>query len=646
MAFSFRRKLFGAPPASAAASSGPHRAVLGLRSKLLLGFGGLLMVVLVVSLLAETVMDHYSRAIQRSYREDYDSVAACQGMKDAIGQLDLIAEETLWGRTAATAQVAGLRQDFERHLARQREAATLPGESAATEQLAARWRDYLQVLPQVLDPSPPVESRRGTYLDSVLPRSQQVRSSAQLLIDMNLASMLSVPGKAEAATTRAHVAMRTLTLSGLALAILFAGLIGRMILRPIRLLTNSVHEIERGNLELSIPVGSRDELGVLAAAFNTMAERLRVFRQIAHDRLVRTERTTQLAIDSLPDAVLVINPDGRIELANQVAQRVLGLMPGEDVHAPVAPWLAILWSRISDTGHAPEISGYESAIQVEIDGEIRYFLPRTAPILDEARRQLGATVVLADMTGLRRLDEMKNSLLSLVSHELKTPLTSARMVLHLVSEQKIGPLTPRQQDLLSAARDDTDQLHQIVENLLDMSRIESGRALMERQPIRPAVLVRRSSDPLASMAQNQQVELRVLVGEDLPEVLADAVRIGHVFANLVMNSLRHTPVGGTISITAAERGRSVEFTVSDTGSGIPRQYLHRIFEKFFRVPGQSGGTGSGLGLAIAKDIVEAHGGQIRIQSTDGAGTSIAFTVPVVEAAEPADEPGCLTSQVS
>jgi len=246
------------------------------------------------------------------------------------------------------------------------------------------------------------------------------------------------------------------------------------------------------------------------------------------------------------------------------------------------------------------------------------------------------------VTGLRRLDETKNNLLSLVSHELKTPLTSNRMILHLVAGQKVGALTARQQELLATARDDADRLHRIVENLLDMSRIESGKALMELRPVEPGQLVEQGVESLQPAFVSQNVTISVDISDDLPPVRADATRIGHVFANLLNNSLRHTPAGGHVEIGARLHGAFVEFSVADDGTGVPRQYAHRIFEKFFRVPGQPGSTGSGLGLALSKDIVEAHGGQIRAESAESHGMIVRFTLRCADAAPKAAGDECPT----
>jgi len=257
------------------------------------------------------------------------------------------------------------------------------------------------------------------------------------------------------------------------------------------------------------------------------------------------------------------------------------------------------------------------------------------PILDEDRRQVGLTLVLADVTDFWRLDKMKSGLLSLVSHELKTPLTSMRMVLPLVLEEKLGPLTSRQRDLLSAAREDADRLHLIVENLLDMGRIESGKALLDVRPAEALDLVRRSLEPLRPVFEERGVDLRFDLPAPAPPasdaepllVKADATRIGHVFRNLLGNALRYTPAGGVVTVEVRPGKEEVEFRVSDTGSGIPREHLPRVFEKFFRAPGQSGESGAGLGLAIVKEVVEAHEGRVSAESREGRGATFRFTLP-------------------
>jgi two-component system, NtrC family, sensor histidine kinase KinB len=624
-------------PAPAAPNSGRFLAhfslkrlslMFGLRTKILLGFGGLLVILITVSLLGETVLNRYAGAMRRTFTEDFQSVSACEDMNRAVDSIDTALQQHFWrSMDIKPAELDRWRDFFDQRLAGQRAAATLPGEREATDRLARLWLDYRTLYPRLLDESVPQEARQAEYSRSGLPKAMEVESSIHRLVQMNLSSMLSTHGAASNIANRAKWVMHMLTLSGAAMALLFALLIARFILQPVRMLTSSVRQIEKGNLDLTVPVSTRDELGTLAAAFNQMTTQLRAYRRAERERLLRTEQTTQVAIDTLPDAVVVLNPAGRVELANDTAKTLFGLAPGIDLATLQKTWLTELHRRVLLTQDAPVAAGYEATIHLDDAGEARWFLPRTVPIHDAEGKLIGLTLVLADVTGLRRLDEMKNGLLSMVSHELKTPLTSMRMVLHLVTEQKVGPLSEKQRELLSAARDDSERLHQIVENLLDMGRIESGKALMDLQPVAPGQLLDRAAQAIHGAFESQDVSLQIETSDDAGLVMADATRIGHVLGNLLSNSLRYTQAGGHVILAARPQGEWVEFSVSDDGIGIPRQFLHRVFEKFFRVPGQIGGSGSGLGLSIARDIVEAHGGKIRVQSVEGRGTTFAFTLP-------------------
>ena len=237
---------------------------------------------------------------------------------------------------------------------------------------------------------------------------------------------------------------------------------------------------------------------------------------------------------------------------------------------------------------------------------------------------------MKDVTEQRLLDEMKRGLISTVSHELKTPLTSIRMAIHLLLEEKVGVLTEKQTELLLAAREDSDRLQQILHNLLDISRIESGRLQMDCRDTYAQSLILDAVEPVRRAAQDGGVELKIQLAENLPMVCADSTQIAHVFSNLLSNALRFTTPGGSITVSAIPEEQMVRFSVTDTGSGIPHQFMQRIFEQFFRVPDQKTETGAGLGLAIAKEIVDAHGGTIDVASQEGKGTTFSFTLKRAE----------------
>jgi NtrC-family two-component system sensor histidine kinase KinB len=248
------------------------------------------------------------------------------------------------------------------------------------------------------------------------------------------------------------------------------------------------------------------------------------------------------------------------------------------------------------------------------------------PILNAEKQPTGVVMTLKDVTEQRRQDELQRGVISTVSHQLKTPLTSMRMAIHLLLEEKVGPLTEKQAELLVAAREDSDRLHGILNSLLDISRIESGRAQMEFHAVPSREMAMEALESFRTAAKDQGVTLELELPDDLPEVWADTTRISHVFGNLLSNALRYTPAGGKVTVSARPEEKEVVFSIADTGQGIPSPYLPRVFELFFRVPGQGPQAGAGLGLAIAKEIVEAHGGTVTVDSGEGKGSTFSFAL--------------------
>ncbi len=336
-----------------------------------------------------------------------------------------------------------------------------------------------------------------------------------------------------------------------------------------------------------------------------------------------------MAIDSLPDAVFVIGPDETIEISNDAARSYFGIEPDRKISSLGLNWLADLCEEVKTHRRAVEPDGYKSAIQLFVNGKERFLLPRAVPMLSPDYRPLGVAVMLVDVTQLRHVDEAKSSLLSTVSHELRTPLTSQRLLLGLLITS-VGPvLSPSQRRMLEVAKADSDRLYRTIDELLSISRIESGRAQFQFRAMSPGDIVRSSVEPLAELFTDKHVRLKVTVPNDLPLINADAKAVDSALTNLLSNALKFTPSGGEVFVAVENSGKTVVFTVGDTGPGIPEEFRSRIFEKFFRVPTSSGPSGAGLGLSITKNIIVSHGGQIDFICPAGGGSIFRFQLPSV-----------------
>ncbi len=345
--------------------------------------------------------------------------------------------------------------------------------------------------------------------------------------------------------------------------------------------------------------------------------------------LHRIRRSTEEAFRFLPDGVAIVDINGNVEVASAIALDAFNLRPNQQIFSLPFQSVIELFREAVRTGRVAEPANGESYIQRFVQGEERYFRPRTVPILDAERNSTGVILILSDVTQERHQDELKRGVVSIVAHQLRTPLTSVRMALHLLLEEKIGALNEKQAELVVAAREDSDRLHSVLEQLLNISRIESGRAQINSRPISSHQLVFESIEPFRRTAQDNGISLEVSLPDDLPEVLADSGLIAQVFANLVSNALKYTNPGGNVTVSAKSDDSFVVFSVSDTGIGIPKQYLESILEQFFRVPGQGGDAGSGLGLSIVQQIIGAHGGTVSVESTEGVGSIFGFSLKKV-----------------
>ena len=344
---------------------------------------------------------------------------------------------------------------------------TLPGEQELTDKLAESWKTYSGELNTFLEMPESGVPRLDFYRTRLLPQSDAVLDDAQHIIDINLNNMISTDGQVRQQAAETNRDVIALVLAGIVLSVIFAIVIGPSIIRPISYLTRSVKEIQKGNLDLVVKARSGDEIGQLVIAFNDMTRSLREIRRTSRARLLRSQKATLSALNSLTDAVIICNPEGNIELSNDMAHRLLGLKAGTAIQTVENNRMGELFERALREMRPIRLKTYESAIQFFRDGEEHFFLPEAIPILDEERRFIGVTLILSDVTMVRKLDEVKSGLISTVSHELKTPLTSIRLAAHALLSEKLGPLTPKQAELVVAARDDSDRLYRIIENLLE-----------------------------------------------------------------------------------------------------------------------------------------------------------------------------------
>lgn len=601
------------------------------RRKLMLTMAPLVLALLLVGVVSGMVTGVLARQPGAIWKDNYRSVLAAQRMKESVQRLYDSALLGSVGHPVHDEQIRLSMQHFESELAAEARNITEKGEAEAVDRLRGHWAGFQAALGQFQQGAEP--QQHDADLALLTQAFDQVKRAADDILALNQDAMVL---KGRHTEQRAARFDRLLTL-----AVVLASVIGLLasvsltgrLLRPLGVVSAAVRRFGQGDVQARARVQGDDDIAQLAQEFNTMADHLERYRRSSLGELLQAQQATQAAIDSLPDPVLMLDAAGNLEGTNEAARKVLGIDPEETGNASldrVGPTVRAVIDRlrahvVGGRG-AYQPKGFEDALHIDSAAGQGIYLPRATPIYGEAGSVSGSALVFQDVTRLFRFDELKNNLVATVAHEFRTPLTSLRMAIHLCTEEAVGPLTPKQADLLFAAREDCERLQTIVDDLLNLSRLESGRIDLQKRRVTVQALVDMAVDVHQAAAESQQVRIRAEVYPSLPEVFADSDRLQLVFANLLTNAVRYAPPGSEIVVRALPAQDLVRFEVADHGPGVPAEHQAALFQKFFRVPGRPAG-GAGLGLFIARGIVQAHDGKIGIESQPGQGTTFWFTVP-------------------
>jgi two-component system phosphate regulon sensor histidine kinase PhoR len=416
----------------------------------------------------------------------------------------------------------------------------------------------------------------------------------------------------------AHINRTIAIVAGIAsvAVILLTLLIARITTKPIKELTRVSRRMAQGELDQKVEVRSSDEIGELARAFNEMSTKL---KETMH--LSVAERDKMVAImDNMADGIVITDNEGRVTLTNPAAESILQLPHNSAIGHPFIevasdPEMNELLSHCLETGE-------QHIGTVERIGTKKQFLRVIATPIEG-----GSIVILQDLTELRRLEMMRRDFISNISHELRTPLSSIKLLAETLQEGAIED-PAMAGEFLRKVDAEVDKMSQLVAELGELSRIESGEVWFDIKPTAIRDMISFAADRMGAQAERAGLELTVGIPSDLPRVMADETRIEQVLINLLHNAIKFTPPGGKVTLSAEAMGNAVAISIADTGIGIPADDLPRIFERFYKVDRARAGEGTGLGLAIAKHIVQAHGGDIRAQSKEGKGSTFTFTLPI------------------
>lgn len=451
-------------------------------------------------------------------------------------------------------------------------------------------------------------------------------------------NMEAIEHKSKIADVTAEKAILAISVAGaICFMIAFVLLINlpATIANPIAQLTESIQQIANGNYRRRLHFERNDEFGLVSQSFNTMAQKLEEYSESKLGKILAHKKRIEALIANMHDAVIGVDEEGKVLFANQQACLITGVklidFEGRKLQE-IALSNNLVDCLTGKLSHGHRAKTNADPIKVFVNGRESYFEEEIIPINiiptgESDFKFVGQFILLKNITTFKERDVAKTNFIGTVSHELKTPIASIRMGVQLLENEQIGALNDEQKELLVSIADDTDRLLRITGELLNTAQVESGAIQMKLIPVPVAPIVEYAVLANKSMAEQLGIHVDVQVAEDLPLIMADSEKAAWVLTNLLSNAIRYSNERASVSILVSKRESGVFISVQDTGQGIAPQYLAKIFERYFRIPGTNK-EGTGLGLSISKEFIESMGGSMNVESEYGVGSTFSFFFPL------------------
>jgi NtrC-family two-component system sensor histidine kinase KinB len=567
-----------------------------IKTKIRLGIGLLFMLILLLSIVGTRYINELKQDTENILSANYNTLLYSRNMLVALEDSSDMSMQL-----------------FESNLENQKNNISEAGEKEATQELSKN----LELL----------KSNR-----SDLSIQKKIREEIFKIMEMN---MVAIQQKSEIAKNTADNAVFWIVITGtLCFLIAFVLLLNlpSNIGKTITKLTESIKQIASKNYSERVHFEKNSEFGQLATSFNSMAEKLEEYNNSNLARLMMEKKRIEALINKMHDPVIGLDENLKVIFANNEAIKISGLREADLIGQPtqeLAKKNDLIRTLIKDI-LLPDSGEKPLPIKIFSDEKEGYFEKETLhisiiPTGEQSPRLVGHVIILRNVTEYKELDSAKTNFIATVSHEFKTPISSIKMSLQLLENEKIGELNEEQQNLIDSIKDDTARLLKITGELLNMTQVESGNIQLTILPADAKEILQYSISSTKTQAEQKQIKFEISYPDSLPKVYADHEKTAWVLTNLISNAIRYSYDHSTIYLSIKPLGNKVQISVRDTGQGIAPQYKDKIFDRYFRVPGSTK-EGTGLGLAISKEFIEAQAGQISVESEFGEGSTFSVTL--------------------
>jgi NtrC-family two-component system sensor histidine kinase KinB len=586
-----------------------------LRNRIRNGTLGMLFIAVTMVALALPEVHHLGGAIRRTLYRNYLSIEAAQHMHSALWNLQLAAHD---GHSAAVLPAS--RDEFTHWIRVERNDVTEVGEGALAKEIDDRGAALFAAFGG--GQSTGNDDQDFAILHQRLDRLIEINRDAMFREDSRASRM------SDKLTYEFAAGLLLLLMLGTALSWTIAWNLSK----PLDELTQRLRGFSLRGPSSRLGPQPLAELQGVASEFNRMAERLEQFEKLNVDRIIYEKSKTEAIIESLEDGIVLIDPLGVVTHINAVAAIILGMDRAEALGSPFNdldsnhPHYLRVRAALAN-GNKMFLDGARVEVDLHVRGRDHTYVLKPVSLQHGENQSLGTLLILQDITYLRDKDRARVNLVATLSHELKTPLTSLALSAELLDRNKAN-LDAKQRDLLATASEDIGRIRHLADDLLNLARGETGTMSIRSVTVDLAEVIRAVMNGFALQAEQKGITLKSAIADSTPEVIADPVKLPWVVSNLIGNAMRYTPSGGTITVSSGANDDTVRLQVRDTGPGVAPEIRDHLFERYAQWSGNGAEPGSaGLGLAIAKEIVEAHGGRVFVESTVGEGTCFTVELP-------------------
>lgn len=576
-----------------------------------------------------------SQSIDNIMQFNYNSIVAAQNMNIALERQDSAQLAYMFNSDSEPTEIfIENQQEFLKWFSRAEDNITEINEKEIIFDIIESYKLYLNqfntlVSIQVSEGS---SASRGFYYSDILPTFEQLKDEIRSLQNLNQSAMLDKKNKAHNSATRASI----LTLGSSLLTLILIAMIGiyatGRIVTPIKNLIDRVRIISTGDYSKKLSIKGNDEVTELSKEFNVMLERLRYFESINIKRIMEESKKSEAIVKSIEDPMIVTDKENNILLLNEAAQK---LFSSTEEGSIGKHFLEIIKRDDIFDNIKNSMKNNIPSDLIDIDFQTgnseSHFRMYSNPIKDEEGSNIGVITILQDITKLKEVDNLKSEFVSTVSHEFRTPLTSIIMGTDLILNKVIGDINEDQTEMIRAIKEDGERLKTLVNDLLDLSKMQSGKTTYDIRETNLYDIIEASYLSFSKTAKISSIKIEKELDNNLPMIHADSSKLQLVINNLLSNAIKFTPHDGSgkILIKAYYADGFVYLSIEDNGPGIPYEYRNKIFDKFVQIPNyETKREGSGLGLSICKEIITAHKGTIWVEESENHGSKFIFSLKV------------------